>query len=212
MSLELINIGTTANDDTGDNMRAAGIKINEAIAGINLLGVSTVNNLKTIIPTAAMLPLTANSAYWLNDDSFPAYVFSELSTEGVKIQLFDVANLIPVGATGLKIRLQAFHSAPVATAGDDVAWEVSAAWIAEGSEAVTFGTKVNVVQELFSTANKLKWSLQSADVTPSGTREASAELRLLIRRDIAYEVESVAVDTLDTPAKLYKVELEWTTD
>ncbi len=210
MSLEFINIGTTANDDTGDNMRSAGGKINEAIAGINLLGDSTVSNNKIIIPAAAMLPLTENSAYWLNSALFPAQVFSDTVTEGVVIQFFDIANLIPAGAHAKpKVRLQAFHSETDEPSDFDVAWKVEAAWIADGAEAVTFGIAQYVVQTVESDPNKPIWSLQTAEIAPGGSREAAAELRLKISRDVAYEVSEVVQDTLDAPAKLYKIEIEW---
>ena len=35
MAFELLNLGTTANDGTGDNLNAAGIKLNQVIAFLN---------------------------------------------------------------------------------------------------------------------------------------------------------------------------------
>jgi hypothetical protein len=199
MAYDTIGLGTSANDGTGDDLRTAGGKINDNFA-------KAVNNEKTIIPAAAMLPLTEDSAYYLESDVFPCQVFSETITEGVKIQLFDVMNLIPDGATlKLKVKLSAYHDED-APASRNVAWKIEAGWASAG---VTFGTAQHVVQTLLEANEHPDWSSQTPDITPGGTRAAGDELRLKISRDITYEVSGVVQDTLDAPVKLYKIEIEW---
>jgi hypothetical protein len=200
MAYDTIGLGTSANDGTGDDLRTAGAKINDNFA-------KAVNNEKTIIPAAAMLPLTEDSAYYLESDVFPCQVFAETTTEGVKIQLFDVMNLIPAGATPkLKVKLSAYHDEDE-PASRDVAWKIEAGWV--GIAGVTFGTAQYVVQSLLDANERTDWSSQSSDITPGGTRAAGDELRLKISRDINYERGGVVQDTFDAPVKLYKIEIEW---
>lgn len=209
MSLENINLGTTANDGTGDDLRSAGEKINAAIEALNLLGVSIIPNLKYQIFAHGMLPLTTNSAYYLESDLFPSQVFSHTVTEGVKISIPEY--MVPTGTTPkLKVKFQAFHTYTGAPSDAfDVAWEVAAAWIVDGAETVTLGVEQYAVMTVETDPLKLKWSGQTPLVTPGGIREAGAELRIRIRRNVAYRIEESLQDTLDVSAHLYKVEIRW---
>jgi len=202
MAYSTIGLGTDANDGTGDDLRTAGGKINDNFA-------KAVENNKVIIPAAAMLPMTANSAYYLESDDFPAQVFSDTVTQSVKVQLFDIGNQIPAAANAFKVKVCGRRTQEVVS-DDEVCWRAKAAWVRVEDSAVTLGDPVYVV-DTYDAQNKIFLSDATADCTPNGTRADGAELRIEIARDIAYEVESAVVDTLDAPAHLVWIEIEFTT-
>lgn len=152
-------------------------------------------------------PAAATSAYYLESDTFPALVFSDTVTESVKARIHDF--IVPASAVKLTVKLQAFHADAGTPASRDVCWKLEAGWINDGRTSVGLGTAVYVVQTLESDNGKLKWSAASGEITPDGTREAGAELRLKISRDIAYEDTEVVQDTLASEAFLYKIEISW---
>jgi hypothetical protein len=202
MAFDTIGLGTAANDGTGDDLRTAGGKINTNFG-------KAIENTKLIIPAAAMLPLTADSAYYLESDVFPAQVFSDTVTQSVKLQLFDIGNQIPAAANAFKVKVCGRRTQEVVS-DDEVCWRAKAAWVRVEDLAVTLGDPVYVV-DTYDAQNKIFLSDATADCTPSGSRSAGCELRIEIARDIAYEVESAVVDTLNAPAHLVWIEIEFTT-
>jgi len=202
MAFETIGLGTIANDGTGDDLRTAGGKINDNFA-------KAIENNKVIIPAAAMLPMTTNSAYYL-EGAFPAQVFSSTANEAVKIQLYDIGNQIPADARYIKVKFCARRTQAV-TSANDVAWRVKAAWINPLDSAVTYGDPVYIV-DAYGTQNRLELSDATADCEPTGARAAGCELRIEIARDTQVQEESVDLDTLDAPAHLVWIEIEFTTD
>lgn len=197
-------ISQISNNEAGSSVRT---KLNLAITEANKVA-GKMNIAKYQIFAHGMLPLTANSAYYLESDLFPSQVFSDTATEGVKISIPEY--MVPTGATPkLKVKFQAFHTSTSEPSDFDVAWEVAAAWIVDGAETVTLGVEQYAVMTVETDPLKLKWSGQTPLVTPGGIREAGAELRIRIRRNVAYEVGEILQDTLDVSAHLYKVEIEW---
>jgi hypothetical protein len=200
MAFSIIGLGTDKNDGTGDDLRTAGGKINNNFK-------EAINNQVLTLLADEIRPAAATSAYYLESDTFPALVFSDTVTESAKARIHEF--VVPASAVKLTVKLQAFHTDSEAPADRDVCWKLEAGWIYDERASVVLGTAVYLIQTLESDDGKLKWSAASGEITPDGIREASAELRLKITRDIAYEPLEVVQDTLASEAFLYKIEISW---
>jgi len=178
------------------------------IATPDQITAGSIKNNKVIIPAAAMLPMTTNSAYYLGG-AFPAQVFSSTANEAVKIQLYDIGNQIPADANAIKVKVCGRRTQETVT-GDFACWRVKAAWVNIGDTAITLGDPAYIVND-YAVQNQLSFSWDGIICIPYGDRSEGCELRIEIARDIAYEVESVVLDNLNAPAHLVWIEIEFVT-
>jgi hypothetical protein len=154
----------------------------------------------TWIPSYAFLPVTSDSAYYVEAES-PAYVFGPITKSSVKL-IFSEDQVIE-DVKKVKIKFECYHDDNTTPTDLDVVWEVSAGWYA-GSITPTMGTAVSLTQTLDDDDEKTAISAASGEITIGGEKTTNDKFQVLITRD-------GALDDLDANAFLTRIHLEFIT-
>lgn len=197
MAIQLINIGTVANDDTGDTIRDCFDKVNDNF--------TMLSSIKSIPASAFLSKNTAGATFQIDESSTnkvnqAVYVFGSASDSHIQVML---PNDKSITTACFKVSIKGKRY----TAGDanyGVAWAVQALIVNDdGAVDTAFGTAV-IVSDTYTTEGDEYDSAQTALITAAGTIGEKSSMYIQIYRDV-----SDGADTLNGSAGLLSVQVEF---
>lgn len=162
---------------------------------------TTINTKKLRIYAEQMLPMAANSMYFLQSDISPSQIASHTADNTCFFRIGNIGGQIPASLNTFKFKAAA-QTADTAQTGT-IIFDCRAAWVVATDESLTLGTaqSVTVTIDANNKTDAFVLSAQSNAITPSGTRTADCELYIQITRDVD--------DTLAASSKLTFIDIEF---